>query len=59
MTTELSVPCTEPTPGSVTDTLAEASYDLLFGGSRVQGSFSAPTCTLCAPRPTARTCLRQ
>jgi hypothetical protein len=26
--------------------------------SRVQGSFSAPMCTLCAPRPTSRTCLR-
>ena len=47
------------TYGIVTDTLVEASYDLLFGGSRVQGSFSAPTCTLCAPRPTARTCLWQ
>ena len=42
---------------TVTDTLVEANYDLLFGTSPVQGSFSAPTCTLCAPRPTARTCL--
>jgi hypothetical protein len=43
---------------TVTDNLVEASYDLLFGGSRVQGSFSAPTCVLCAPRPTKRTCVR-
>jgi hypothetical protein len=43
----------------VSDTLVEASYDLRFGKSRVQGSFSAPMCTLCAPRPTSRTCLRQ
>jgi hypothetical protein len=43
----------------VTDTLVEASYDLLFGRSQVQGGgFSAPTCVLCAPSPTARTCLR-
>jgi hypothetical protein len=42
----------------VTDTLVTASYDLLFGKSRVQGGFSAPMCTLCAPRPTSRTCLR-
>ena len=42
----------------VTDTLVVASYDLLFGTSRVQGSFSAPTCTLCGPRPVTRTCLR-
>jgi hypothetical protein len=44
---------------NVTDTLVEGSYDLLFGRSRVTGSFTAPTCTLCAPRPTSRTCLRQ
>ena len=44
---------------TVTDTLVVASYDLLFGRSRVTGSFSAPTCTLCTPRPTSRTCLRQ
>ena len=44
---------------TVTDTLVEASYDLLFGRSRVQGSFSAPTCVLCAPRPPKRACLRQ
>jgi hypothetical protein len=44
---------------TVTDTLVEASYDLLFGKSRVEGSFSAPTCVLRAPRPTKRTCLRQ
>jgi hypothetical protein len=43
---------------TVTDTLVEGAYDLLFGRSRVSGSFSAPTCTLCAPRPTSRTCLR-
>jgi hypothetical protein len=44
---------------TVSDDLVVASYDLLFGRSRVQGSFSAPMCTLCAPRPTSRTCLRQ
>jgi hypothetical protein len=54
----------EATGGTVTytavsDTLVVGSYDLLFGRSRVQGSFSAPMCTLCAPRPTSRTCLRQ
>jgi hypothetical protein len=43
----------------VTDTLVQGSYDLLFGRSRVQGGFSAPTCVLCAPRPTSRTCLKQ
>ena len=43
----------------VTDTLVEGSYDLLFGRSRVQGSFSAPTCVLCAPRPVSRTCAKQ
>jgi hypothetical protein len=32
----------------VTDTLMAASYDLLFGKSRVLGSFSAPTYVLCA-----------
>jgi hypothetical protein len=44
---------------AVTDTLVQGSYDLLFGKSRVQGSFSAPTCLLCAPRPASRTCLKQ
>jgi hypothetical protein len=44
---------------TVTDTLVAGSYDLLFGRSRVTGSFTAPTCTLCAPRPTSRTCLKQ
>jgi hypothetical protein len=53
----------EATGGTVTystvdDTLVVGSYDLLFGRSRVTGSFSAPMCTLCAPRPTSRTCLR-
>ena len=43
---------------TVTDDLVVASYDLQFGRSRVQGSFSAPMCTLCAPRPTSRTCVR-
>jgi hypothetical protein len=43
----------------VTDTLVEGSYDLLFGKSRVQGGFSAPTCVLCGPRPTSRTCVKQ
>ena len=44
---------------TVTDTLVEGSYDLQFSRGRVQGSFSAPMCLLCAPRPTARTCLAQ
>lgn len=43
---------------TVTDTLVEGSYDLLFGKSRVQGRFSAPVCMLCAPRPTSRTCVK-
>ena len=47
------------TYAAVSETAVTASYDLLFGRSRVQGSFSAPMCTLCAPRPTSRTCLRQ
>jgi hypothetical protein len=42
---------------TVTDTLVEGSYNLEFHGGGVQGSFSAPTCVLCAPRPTWRTCL--
>ncbi|HEY2957768.1 MAG TPA: hypothetical protein VGM21_06105 [Actinomycetota bacterium] len=41
----------------VTDSLVEGSYDLQFRSDRVQGGFSAPMCTLCAPRPTSRTCL--
>ena len=43
----------------VTDTLVEASYDLQFRDDTVQGAFAAPTCLLCAPRPTSRTCLEQ
>jgi hypothetical protein len=43
---------------TVTETLVEGSYDLLFGRSRVQGSFSAPVCLLCAPRPASRTCIK-
>jgi hypothetical protein len=42
----------------VTDTLVKGAYDLLFGKSRVQGTFSAPTCMLCAPWPAARTCVK-
>ena len=42
---------------TVTDTLVEASYDLQFRRDRVQGSFSAPMCLLCSPRPTSRACL--
>jgi hypothetical protein len=42
---------------TVTDTLVEGSYDLEFRSDRVQGSFSAPMCVLCAPRATSRTCL--
>ena len=44
---------------TVTDALVQGSYDLLFGKSRVQGTFSAPTCVLCGPRPTSRTCLQR
>ena len=36
---------------------ANGSYDLQFRRDRVQGSFSAPMCLLCSPRPTSRTCL--
>jgi hypothetical protein len=43
---------------TVTDTLVEGSYDLQFRSSTVQGTFSAPMCLLCAPRPTSRTCLK-
>jgi hypothetical protein len=42
---------------TVTDTLVEGSYDLQFRRDRVQGTFSAPMCLLCSPRPTSRTCL--
>ena len=42
----------------VTDDLVQASYDLVFNKSdRVRGSYSAPRCVLCGPRP-ARTCLK-
>jgi hypothetical protein len=47
------------TYSTVTDTLVEGSYDLQFRSSTVQGTFSAPMCLLCAPRPTSRTCLKQ
>ncbi len=42
----------------VSDTLVEGGYDLEFRGDRVAGTFSAPMCVLCAPRPTSRTCLQ-
>jgi hypothetical protein len=44
---------------TVTDTLVEGSYDLQFDRGGAQGAFSAPMCLVCAPRPTARTCLQQ
>jgi hypothetical protein len=44
---------------TVTDTLVEASYDLQFRSSLVQGTFSAPMCLLCTLRPISRTCLKQ
>jgi hypothetical protein len=44
---------------TVTDTLVEGSYDLQFRSSTAQGTFSAPMCLQCAPRPTTRTCLEQ
>jgi hypothetical protein len=44
---------------TVTDTLVEGSYDLRFRSRTVQGSFSAPMCLLCAPRPASRTCLER
>lgn len=43
---------------TVTDTLVEGTYDLWFGSDRVTGTFSAPHCTLCAPRPSTQTCLK-
>lgn len=42
---------------TVTDMLVEGSYDLQFLNGTVQGTFSAPMCILCAPRPASRTCL--
>jgi hypothetical protein len=47
------------TYSTVTDTLVEGSYDLQFRRSTVQGTFSAPMCLLCGPRPTSRTCVKQ
>jgi hypothetical protein len=44
---------------TVTDTLVEGSYDLQFRRDRVQGTFAAPMCLLCSPRPTSRTCLNE
>ncbi|HEV2755605.1 MAG TPA: hypothetical protein VG318_07495 [Actinomycetota bacterium] len=43
---------------TVTDTLVEGTYDLWFGPDHVTGTFSAPHCTLCAPRPNTQTCLK-
>lgn len=43
---------------AATDLLVEASFDLWFGADHVSGSFSAPRCVLCAPRPATRTCLK-
>jgi hypothetical protein len=45
------------TYASVSDTTVEGTYDLEFRSGRVQGSFTAPMCLLCAPRPTSPTCL--
>jgi hypothetical protein len=47
------------TYSTVTDTLVEGSYDLQFRSGTVQGTFSAPMCLLCVPRPTSRTCVKQ
>ena len=44
---------------TVTDTTVEGSYDLEFRSGRVQGTFTAPMCLLCAPRPTSQSCLDQ
>jgi hypothetical protein len=44
---------------TVTNTTVEGSYDLEFRSGRVQGSFTAPMCLLCAPRPTSPSCLDQ
>jgi hypothetical protein len=41
---------------TVTDTTVEGTYDLQFRSGRVQGSFTAPMCLMCAPRPTSPTC---
>lgn len=46
------------TYATVTEALVEGSYNLFFGKDRVTGSFSAPRCSLCAPRPTKQTCLK-
>lgn len=44
---------------TITDTLVEGTYDLQFRNGIVQGSFSAPMCLLCDPRPRSRACLEQ
>lgn len=56
--TELSASSGSITYTTVTDTLVEGTYDLWFGTDRVTGSFSAPHCTLCSPRPATTTCLK-
>jgi hypothetical protein len=42
---------------TVTDTTVEGTYDLQFRSGRVQGSFTAPMCLQCGPRPTSPSCI--
>jgi hypothetical protein len=45
-------------PGGGPFAKLEGTYDLWFGPDRVTGTFSAPHCTLCAPRPNTQACLK-
>ena len=55
---ELNASAGSITYTTVTSTLVEGTYDLWFGSDHVTGTFSAPHCTLCAPRPDTQTCLK-
>lgn len=55
---ELSASSGSITYTTVTDTSVEGTYDLWFGSDHVTGTFSAPHCTLCSPRPNTQTCLK-
>lgn len=56
--TEIDASSGSITYTTVNDTLVEGTYDLWFGSDHVTGTFSAPHCTLCAPRPSTQTCLK-
>lgn len=56
--TEIDASSGSITYTTVNDTLVEGTYDLWFGSDHVTGTFSAPHCTLCAPRPNTQTCLK-